>query len=277
MRYLYWALVGFAFWFFSSHELFLKADRYQLSPESRGELSLFNGTFDQSDNLITRDRITDARVVGADYRFLPQPKDWYDDGTTTRMRFEVGKRGTYVAGVSTRPRMIRLESASFNDYLRHEGIRDVLEARQSAGILDRDAREQYAKHVKAVLQVGDSRDTTHRQILNYPVEFVLKNNPYDLTKIGDTLHVQLLQHGQALPNQWVYVGYRQKNATHKRTSTHTHQMRAGGWRTDAEGKLALPITQTRSYAYLTTIWMREDPSDTIDYVSDWATITFELR
>ena len=41
----------------SSHELFLKTDTYFLQKGEPAEIFLFNGTFDNSENAITTDRV----------------------------------------------------------------------------------------------------------------------------------------------------------------------------------------------------------------------------
>ncbi|MDV7402696.1 DUF4198 domain-containing protein, partial [Arthrospira platensis SPKY1] len=110
-----------------------------------------------------------------------------------------------VAGVSTAPRIIELSAEDFNDYLAHDGVLDMLEWRTQQNALDQDAVEQYAKHVKALFQVGDQLSADWQTALGYPLEFVPLQNPYDLHP-GHSLELQLLWKGQPLANQLVYVG-----------------------------------------------------------------------
>jgi uncharacterized GH25 family protein len=67
------------------------------------------------------------------------------------------------------------------------------------------AREQYQKHVKAVLQVGDARSNTFSTVLGYPAEIVPLRNPY-AAHIGDTLAFRCLVDGKPLTNQLVIAG-----------------------------------------------------------------------
>ena len=48
----------------SSHDMFLKFDSFLLEPNKAASLHLYNGTFDRSDNYITRDRMLDVSMVG---------------------------------------------------------------------------------------------------------------------------------------------------------------------------------------------------------------------
>ena len=47
----------------AAHDLFLKLPTFLLAPHSTVTVSLVNGTFDQSDNTINRDRMLDVSVV----------------------------------------------------------------------------------------------------------------------------------------------------------------------------------------------------------------------
>lgn len=134
-----------------SHELFLKTDSYYIETHESSELYLFNGTFDNSENIITRDRIGKAKIVGPDYNFIPSKDDFCDKENITFLKFKTGNKGTYVAGISTLPRTIELNAADFQEYLEHEGLVDIIAMREKMGISDSSAREKYSKHVKALL------------------------------------------------------------------------------------------------------------------------------
>ena len=100
---------------FCSHNLYIRMDGYFLDPNQEVSLSLFNGTFEKSDNIISRDRILDASLVGLGNRKSIDPTKWRDlDSTITQINFNVGTAGTYVAGVSTKDRNIELTAEKFN-------------------------------------------------------------------------------------------------------------------------------------------------------------------
>ena len=78
--------------------------------------------------------MVDVTVIdGALEATHPAPEQWRDEGTVTFLDFQSGAPGTYVVGVSTAPRMIELTAEEFNDYLEHDGVLDVLEARRREG------------------------------------------------------------------------------------------------------------------------------------------------
>lgn len=58
---------------FSNHDLYLKMETYFLKPNQEATLSLYNGTFENSENTITRDRMLDASFVSQGERIAIQP------------------------------------------------------------------------------------------------------------------------------------------------------------------------------------------------------------
>ena len=86
---------------FCSHGLFLKTNAYYLGTYEESEIFPFSFTHNKRDNTLNKDRIIHAEIVGNDYDFIPEEKDWYDHDDATYLKFETGASGTYVAGIST--------------------------------------------------------------------------------------------------------------------------------------------------------------------------------
>ncbi len=161
-----------------AHDMFLVLSEHSLPPESAVSLALYNGTFDKSENAIARDRMTDVSVVDGDAKVShPAIGQWREEGTVAILDFKTGAPGTYLVGISTAANMIELTAEEFDDYLKHDGVLDVLEARQQEGDLDKSVRERYSKHVKTILQVGDAVTDSHSVRLGYPIEIVPLANP----------------------------------------------------------------------------------------------------
>ncbi len=255
-----------AFWVLSAHELFLKSDNYFLQPDTGAEVYLINGTFDESENAITQDRIISPRIIGPGYDVTPESGHYSIRGKATYLEWETGSAGTYLAGISTKPRMIELTGQKFTDYLEHEGLTDVIASREQQGISEKTANEQYAKHVKALLQVGDNPTNHYQQKLGYPVEFIPLQNPYAL-KAGDEITFQLLAEGKPLPNQTVHCSYRSPTHDNKQENM---------MRTNAKGEVTFTLNEAGQW-YVASIHMVTSNQPGIDYISEWATLTFGVR
>lgn len=254
---------------FSSHDMFLKTSNYFIDSHTKHELILFNGTFEKSENSIDRDRIVDPKIVGPGYMFIPAEDDWYDKNDATYLKFTSGDPGTYVAGISTLPRLIDLTADEFNEYLEHDGIMDVLQARKDNNEADGDAIEKYAKHVKTILQVADKRSNDYSVVFGYPVEFIPLGNPYE-AKVGDELTFKLLHEGKPLAGQLVY--YRNISDQDHPHDHHDESV----LRTNDKGEFKVHLDHDGVW-YLRMIYMIKSNEKGIDYVSNWATLSFEIR
>ncbi len=257
----------------SSHDLFLKLDTYFLPTNELVELYLFNGTFNTSENVIARKRMQNVKIVGPKGTQTPKDDQWTDRNQATYLSFTTSGGGTYMAGVSVKPSTIELSAEDFNGYLEHDGILDVLAERKRTKQLNQPARELYAKHVKAIFQVGDERSTHYQEILGYPIEFVPQENPYNL-EVGDALSVQLLANGEPLADQYVYAGFSEQHEHSHANSGHQHDEEQ--LETDGQGMVSVVLDHAGQW-YLRSIQMVESSTDTLEYESNWATLTFEIK
>ena len=257
----------------SAHDMFIKMDSYFLKPNKQAELFIFNGTFEKSENTIERKRMRDVTILGPDYRIKPEEISWYEENNITCLRFNTGKSGAYVAGISIVPNMIELSANEFNEYLKHDGVLNVLEDRRKSQELNLPAKEKYSKHVKAIFQVGEKTSGNFAEILGYPIEFVPMENPYTLNE-NEILRVKLLKNGKPLRNHLVYVGFMQ--AGHDYNSREDHHHAEMKLETNTDGIASLLISQ-HGHWYIRTIHMVRSNETGVDYESNWATLTFEIR
>lgn len=251
---------------FSSHELFLKTDSYFLNTRQTAELYLYNGTFEKSENTITRDRIVDARIKGPTYEFSPQKADYYDKDNITYLRFTTGDTGTYVAGISTAARNLDQSADEFKQYLEHEGLDRLVREREGKGLSTQAVTEKYSKHVKAILQVGDATTEEFTAVLGYPIEFIPLQNPYELS-VGDMIEFQLVYKDEPLANTVVHFGTEQEEGQLAKENASI---------TDDDGEFIFELDRAGHW-YVGTIHLVESDEAGIDYESNWATLTFELK
>jgi uncharacterized GH25 family protein len=250
----------------SAHDMFLRAERFVIPPNSEILVRLLNGTFSQSENAIVRSRVRDASFAGPRARIPIDMSTWTESGDTTTFRVRVGATGTYAVGVSTTASMIALSADTFNMYLRDDGIPDILSQRRTKNELGKPARERYHKHVKAVLQVGDSLGPGFATAFGYPAEIIPLANPYSL-RSGATLRVRVLVDGKPVANQYILFGGRDAAGG---------RIEQRNTRSSADGTARIPLTNAGDW-YIKFIHMTRVTADTVDYESKWATLTFAVR
>jgi len=282
--------------------MYLKFDSYFLEPNSEVSLRLFNGTFHKSENVIDRDRMTDVSLVGNGVRTTVNNGQWREKDSVTILDFKTGEPGTWVAGLSTAPKVIDMSAEDFNGYLAHDGVIDMLEWRRKNDSLGADASEKYSKYVKAIFQVGEKKSQDWNAVLGYPLEFIPLSNPYGL-HTGDELQVKLIYKGKALVNQLVYVDYVASKNSHTHKNEHDKEGGTGHShddageqghshdsegsephihtsgkqvRTDAEGIFTVKLSADGIW-YLRTINLIHSKEPGLTHESNWSTLTFEVR
>lgn len=248
-----------------AHDLFLRPDDFFVSPNSAVRVRVLNSNFERSEAAVTFDRVTDFTLVGPSGSGVPPRHDWRILGDTSMFTLRVGAAGTYLVGLSTAPRVLAETAEDFNDYLESDGVPDILEARRRTGALDLPVHELYSKHVKAVVQVGSEQSAGFDRALGYPAEVITIQNPY-LLRAGDELEVQALVDGRPVANQFLMAGGRTPSGARLPVQT---------MRTDSEGIGRIRLASGAWYVKF--IHMVPVSSDSIDYESKWATLTFAVR
>jgi len=262
------AMIGFVV--LSSHDMYLKMKSFYVAPNQNTVVYLYNGTFSKSENVIARDRMNDVSLLNNGKKTHPAESSWTEENSQTVLRFNTGQTGTAIAALSTKPKSIKLSAKDFTEYLIHDGIKDVYEARKKSGEEAKGATEKYSKHVKALFQVGDKLTDDYKEALGYPVEFVPLSNPYS-AKAGDELSFRLLKKGKPLANELVYGSY-VGHHSHGADGSHREALSV---RSDKNGIVKLKAT--KGQWYLRTIHMTKTTEKGFDYESNWATITFEIK
>lgn len=250
----------------AAHDLFLKLTTYFLPTDTPVRVLVLNGTFDQSESVVARDRVARLTLSGAagssslDTAALTARHD------TSFVSFRTGASGTYVLGLSVRPRDVDYTAEEFNEYLKADGYDEVLAERTRTGALGQAGRRRYSTHVKAIFQVGETRSEAYSTVLGYAAEIVPLDNPYGL-KRGDTLRLRCLIDGRPAQGMLVHLG----GQTQAGVAFADTAVRSG-----PDGIVRVPLqTAGRWYAKMAKMGPSAVPG--IKYESERATLTFEVR
>jgi uncharacterized GH25 family protein len=250
-----------------AHDLFLKPDSFFAKINQKISISLMNGTFQSSEGAVSYQRLQDVSVISpAGTRTKPQETDFTKAEKTSYLHLQPAEEGNYVVGLSTMTREIALKAKDFNEYLSHDGIPDTLAERKRTKTLNKDARERYSKHVKTIFQVGDIQTDSYKTALGYPVEIIPQTNPY-LLKAGDTFEFLCLKNGKPLVNQFVMTGYENTNGK---------VVTGANVRTDKNGIAKIKLSGAGKW-YVRFIEMMPLKDPKLNYESNWATLTFEIK
>lgn len=171
--------------------------------------------------------------------------------------------GPLWAAVAITPRRIDLSADDFNEYLRHDGLPQVLREREARGELTRPAVERYQKYAKAlILRPGGG---TLVDAVGHRLELVVSGDPATL-RAGDTLTLEVRFEGRPAPGLTVHAGFAgQPDGQHAQTHV-----------SDVAGRVRIPLSLTGSW-YVRTIHMRRIAEPPFEWESFWASVTFPVR
>jgi uncharacterized GH25 family protein len=249
-----------------AHDFFLKPDAFFLPSDATAVIPILNGTFATSENTVDRVRFLDVSMVTPRGRTRLDTTAIAFRHDTTLLTIHTGPSGTYQVGVATLPRELDLPGADFNAYLKEEAITGILEDRTRRGELEKPARERYAKHAKTLIQVGAQRSTPVGPPLGHRAELVPVDNPYALAP-GGSLRVRCLLEGKPISGQEVIAG----GTDAKGLAIKEQVLRSNG-----DGVVSVRLDRPGKW-FLKFVHMVRSQRTGVDYESDWATLTFELR
>lgn len=256
----------------SSHDLYIKLKSFHLNPGTETAIYLYNGTFEKSEAIVARNRMSDVSLINPGEKAIhPDTALWFEENNQTVLKIKTGKEGTGLLGVSTLPKVGDFTAKSFADNMKHEGLLHILEARKKSGEDTKPAKKKYAKHVKTIFQVGNKQSEDFKTVLGYPIELVPMNNPYSL-KSGDALSMQLLIEGKPAAGEMVYAGY----AGHQGKSKNGLPHDAFQVKTNTKGIITIKLSKAGHW-YFRTVHLTKSNDRDADYISNTASITFEIK
>lgn len=171
--------------------------------------------------------------------------------------------GFTVVGYISTPSRVELSAATFNAYLRDEGLDAVAALRARSGATDLPARELFSRCAKTFLLSGTADRRQHDRVLGCPVELVAERNPYALGTDG-LLPVRLTDRGRPLPGALVVAFNRRNPGEVQRV------------RTDGDGRAVVHVGGGGLWLVKAVHMVAAPTGSGADWASYWASLTFNL-
>lgn len=191
---------------------------------------------------------------------------WAADGNALGAYYAAATPGLTLLGCALRPRLITLEPAKFEAYLREERAESIL-ADSASNAPRGDVAEQYTKFAKTIVAVEpvDPGDTTYSLPLGHRLEIIPLSNPLTW-RAGQRGTVRVLLDG----HPWRDVNI---SAGHANAGEHGYAHRD---RTNAAGEVSIPFS-TGGYWFIKAHFIRPaGPLDVHQWESYWATFSFSV-
>jgi hypothetical protein len=246
------------------HEFWLQPDKFYFQ---EGESA--NITFRVGDDFIGEPWKGNAdRIVRLDHT---NGSDVRDLKTSLRESTEqhpckvtLAREGAHVIVIESSPAFIKLSGQEFSDYLKEDGLDDVLYERTQKGTSSDTAREFYSRHSKLILQAGSTLDDNYKKEYGLPIEIIPDKNPAGVRK-GDPVSFKILFEGKPLFGAKVKVWNRYNNRTsvqnifsQQNGVIETHVSNPGSW-------------------MVSVVKMVPSKDPKADYRSYWGTLVFGVK
>jgi uncharacterized GH25 family protein len=182
----------------------------------------------------------------------------------SNLLYKFTKEGTHLITLQSNAAYIELEGEKFTEYLKEDGLDNILDLRDQKGISDQPSKEFYQRYAKLLVQCGSKTDETWRKRANFPIEIMPLSNPY-LIKSGDYLECRVLYNGKPSAHQmvkvWSHIG---------------NKIFLQNIYTENDGTIKFPISSTGPWMVSTVKMMISDKPGA-DYKSQWASLVFGIE
>ena len=111
------------------------------------------------------------------------------DGMDPAGYLRIMNPGLQVIGYSSHPSEVELDAAKFNDYLKEEGLDNIIALRARRKETGKDVKELFSRCAKTLVSTGGAAGSD--KALGFPLELVAERNPYAMVA-GEAIPVQLL-------------------------------------------------------------------------------------
>lgn len=250
-----------------AHDFWLMPDAFSVSPEQhisvRGQTS---SAFPTSESAVTVDRVTSARVLGANDEETITALSTSEQSLLLRHRPKTP--GQKLVAVTLGWRHVKETADSFRKYLVAEGAEEALKRHEAAGTLPTvPIIRRYAKYGKTVVEVGTGA-RAYQRVVGHPLEFVPLTDPNE-ARAGAEFRVRLLFNGSRLPRARFHAGLAPAKGDARRKDLDLT--------TDDDGTAVVPLTASGLWN-VRTIHVVPAPSGTdADWEVHWATFVFQAR
>jgi uncharacterized GH25 family protein len=168
-----------------------------------------------------------------------------------------------ILAYQSHPAPITLPAATFNQYLKEEGLDAIAELRTRRNQTNSEAREIFERCAKSLVRYGTPANAQGDRALGFTLELVAEKNPYTL-RAGQDLPVSLMYEGRALSGALVVAMNR------------ANPMARISARTDRTGRVTLRLPEDGIWLVKAVHMIPAPAGSNADWASFWASLTFEV-
>lgn len=243
-----------------AHEFWMQPDKFLFSV---GEAARVN--FMVGENFTgERWKVNPQRFIRLDHHAASYSEgliEKLNSGQENSIEVKLEKEGTHLFVMQSTNAFTELAAEEFNEYLKEDGLDDILAFRQKNNQMDKPAREFYSRHTKLLVKAGEKSDDTYKKVVGLPLEIIPVNDPYK-AKRGDAITFQVLYEGKPLQFAMVKVWNRKDGITF---TQNIYTMK--------DGTIETRLSNTGSWM-VSCVKMVPAREEGADWQSYWASLVF---
>ena len=160
-----------------SHEFWLQPKKFILQPSEKTSVDVFVGENYNGEKVdaskFTISKMTHhAKNVEEDFISKVSTKD------SVSIETQFSTEGNHLLAFNNTNKFIELKADKFNEYLRSEGMDNIVKLRKQQRKENQGGREFYQRCVKTLFQVGKNQDDTFSKNTGMRLEIIPLQNPY---------------------------------------------------------------------------------------------------
>jgi uncharacterized GH25 family protein len=246
-----------------AHEFWISPSDFFPKLGAKIKLDIFVGENYEGERWGGGSRRVDVLKIRQSEKWLSLPVT-QSDSSVQIPDYQITENGTHVFTLTTNSSFIELEPTKFEEYLKEDGLTNVLVFREKNNENQKNGRELYRRCAKTILQVGNRPDQTATMRSDMVLDIKPTQNPYSLTQ-KQSLTCQFRYDDQNLKNTLVRCWRRLDGKTEIEFK-----------QTDSQGMATFDLVKKGRGAYMvstvTMVRLQNDPK--ADWQSTWGSLTF---
>jgi uncharacterized GH25 family protein len=186
------------------------------------------------------------------------------DGGNPAGYLRVNNPGMSVVGYFSNPSTVDETAEKFNQYLKEEGLDSIAALRASRNQTNAPVHEMFSRCAKSLVLSGSPSNADGDRQLGFTLELLAEKNPYTL-RSGEDLPVRLTYQNRPLAGTLV-VAMNRLNPSEKVSA-----------RTGADGRVRLRLKPGGMWLIKAVHMLPAPAATNADWVSYWASLTFEAQ
>lgn len=180
---------------------------------------------------------------------------------TVQIPMSLKEPGNYLFALRSKPSYIELEAKAFNEYLKEDGMLNILDYRVANKLDGKRSREYYQRCAKSLVQVAGKNDETYKLNTGMALEIIPQTNPYESK---GQLEVYFEFKGKPLANYQVRTWCKKDGKLQSKAF----------YKTNDKGFAILPISEAGEWMISLVKMELFTANDKADYESFWGSYTF---